>query len=111
MTPSKALMRGVTFFLLATTGYSLTAFAVPNLEFIVMPSGVGERARGAGFSSGRLGIIRAMSGIEGARHRPGIVLFFDLRTPFFREPSPSWPDPLRHSRELSECSRGRATKL
>jgi hypothetical protein len=62
---------------------------IPNLEFIVMPSRVGERARGAGFSSGRLGIIRARSGTEGARRQPGIVLFFDLRTPFFREPSPS----------------------
>jgi hypothetical protein len=27
-----------------------------------MPSRVGERARGAGFNSGRLGIIRASSG-------------------------------------------------
>jgi hypothetical protein len=56
---------------------------IPNVEFIVMPSRVGERARGAGFNSGRLGIIRASSGTEAACHRPGIVLFFDLRTPFF----------------------------
>jgi hypothetical protein len=37
----------------------LTGLFVSNLEFIVMPSRVGKRARGAGFSSGRLGIIRA----------------------------------------------------
>ena len=65
----------------------ITRLFVPNVEFIVMPSRVGERARGAGLSSGRLGIIRARSGTEAARHWHGIVLPFDLRASLFRAPS------------------------
>jgi hypothetical protein len=56
---------------------------VPNVEFIVMPSRVGERARGAGLSSDCLGIIKARSGTEAIRHRAEIFLFSDLPAPLF----------------------------
>jgi hypothetical protein len=60
---------------------------VRNLEFIVMPSRGGERACGAGFSRESLGIIKARSGTEAVRHRPGTVWVFDRRAPLFRAPS------------------------
>ena len=53
-----------------------------NFSFL-MSSRVGERARGAGLSSDRLGIIKARSGTEAIRHRAEIFLFSDLLAPLF----------------------------